>query len=77
MSFKELNLDKKIITALEDLGYINPSDVQREAIPYLLKGNDLIVKSKTGSGKTAAFSIPACEIVDTEENDVQVLILVP
>ncbi|MGL4740920.1 MAG: DEAD/DEAH box helicase [Sarcina sp.] len=77
MSFKKLNLDNKIITALEDLGYINPSDVQREAIPYLLKGNDLIVKSKTGSGKTAAFSIPACQIVNTEENDVQVLILVP
>lgn len=77
MSFKKLNLDKKIITALDNLGYFEPSDVQRETIPYLLDKKDIIVKSKTGSGKTAAFSIPACEMVVTEESNVQVLILVP
>lgn len=77
MNFNKMNLDKKIITALDNLGYTTPSDVQREAIPYLLDEKDVIVKSKTGSGKTAAFSIPACEMVVTEESDVQVLILVP
>ena len=77
MSFKKMNLDKKIITALENMEYNTPSDVQRETIPYILNKKDVIVKSKTGSGKTAAFSIPACEMVVTEESCVQALILVP
>lgn len=77
MSFRNLKLDKKIITALDNLGYDTPSDVQREAIPFLLDSKDVIVKSKTGSGKTAAFSIPACESISVEESNVQVLILVP
>ena len=77
MSFKKLNLDTKIIVALDNLGYVTPSDVQREAIPYLLDKKDIVVKSKTGSGKTAAFSIPACEIAVLEERTVQVLILAP
>ncbi len=76
-NFKNLGLDDKIIKALDNLGYTMPSDVQREAIPYILNKKDIIVKSKTGSGKTAAFGIPTCEIVEVEDREVQALILVP
>ncbi|MGL4990842.1 MAG: DEAD/DEAH box helicase [Sarcina sp.] len=77
MDFNKYKLDKKIIEALGNLGYDEPSEVQKEAIPYMLQGKDIIVKSKTGSGKTAAFSIPACELVNVEQSNIQALILVP
>lgn len=76
-NFRNLGLDVSIVKALTNLGYISPSDVQREAIPYLLDRKDIIVKSKTGSGKTAAFGIPTCQVVEVENREVQALILVP
>lgn len=76
-NFKEYNLSSEIIKALDGIGYKKPSDVQSKVIPEVLKGNDVIVKSQTGSGKTAAFAIPLCEKVDWEENKPQVLILTP
>ncbi len=76
-SFTTFSLDKPILKALEDIGYQEPTTVQQKVIPPLLDGNDLIVQSKTGSGKTAAFAIPICEKIEWEENKPQALILTP
>ena len=62
--FEEFNLDKNIIKSLKNIKYEIPSKVQSKVIPQLLNNKDIIVKSKTGSGKTASFAIPLCEKVD-------------
>ena len=58
MHFNELKLDEKILQAIEQLGYTEPTEVQQKVIPVALKKQDILVKSKTGSGKTAAFATP-------------------
>ncbi|MEI4620528.1 DEAD/DEAH box helicase [Bacillus cereus] len=76
-SFKEYALSKEIIRALTSLKYENPTEVQGKVIPVALEKKDLVVKSQTGSGKTASFGIPLCEMVKWEENKPQALILTP
>lgn len=76
MKFSELNIGNDILRAIDDLGYERPSPIQEESIPHLLEGYDLIGKSKTGSGKTAAFSIPIIENIETN-GVTQALILCP
>lgn len=76
-NFKNMKLSEEILKALKNLGFEKPSEVQQEVIPYMLKKRDLVVKSQTGSGKTASFGIPLCELVNIEENKVKALILVP
>lgn len=76
-SFKDYQLSEVIVHSLESLGYQHPTDVQNKVIPIALEKKDLVVKSKTGSGKTAAFGIPICELVEWEENKPQALILTP
>lgn len=76
-SFKDYKLSEEIIRALDSLGYDKPTDVQSKVIPIALEERDLTVKARTGSGKTAAFGIPLCELVDWEENKPQALILTP
>ncbi|MDV2683638.1 DEAD/DEAH box helicase [Alkalihalophilus lindianensis] len=71
------DLSQEIKQALQLLNYVKPTDVQREVLPVALKHNDLIVKAQTGSGKTAAFAIPLCELVEWEENKPQALVLTP
>lgn len=75
--FEEFNLDKNIIKSLKNIKYEIPSKVQSKVIPQLLNNKDIIVKSKTGSGKTASFAIPLCEKVDINNNSVQGLIIAP
>lgn len=75
--FEEFNLDKNIIKSLKNMKYEIPSKVQSKVIPQLLNNKDIIVKSKTGSGKTASFAIPLCEKVDINNNSVQGLIIAP
>lgn len=77
MNFKQLKLSKEIQMALQKLGYTHPLPVQSKVIPSMFNNENLIVKSKTGSGKTAAFGIPLCEMVEWEEKAPQALILVP
>lgn len=77
MHFKELKLDEKILRAIEQLGYTEPTEVQQKVIPVVLEKQDVLVKSKTGSGKTASFATPLCELVDWEENKPQALVLTP
>ena len=76
-NFEEFNLNKDILKALYNLKYKNPTKVQSEVIPNFLKNKDVIVKSKTGSGKTASFAIPICQSVDINNNSVHGLIIVP
>ncbi len=61
MNFSELGLNPAILSAVEATGYTTPTDVQQRAIPAALQGGDLLVSSSTGSGKTAAFVLPALE----------------
>jgi len=75
--FKDYQLSNEIIRALDGLGYTAPTEVQTKVIPIALQGHDLVVKSQTGSGKTAAYGIPLCERVDWNENKPQALILTP
>lgn len=75
--FKKYNLCDEIIKALDGIGYTNPSDVQSKVIPEIILGKDIVVKSQTGSGKTAAFGIPLCEKVLWNDSKPQVLILTP
>lgn len=76
-NFNKYNLSDELIKAIGDLGYKSPSEVQNEVIPEIMLNKDLIVKSQTGSGKTAAFAIPLCEKCDWNENSPQVLVLSP
>ena len=59
MNFKELGLEPKIIQAIEELGYEEPTPIQAMAIPPILEGRDLVGSAQTGTGKTAAFALPA------------------
>lgn len=75
--FREFKIGEDILKSIEGLGYKKPSEVQEKVIPEIFLNKDVIVKSQTGSGKTAAFGIPLCEKVNWEENSPQVLILTP
>lgn len=75
--FEQFGLSKEIIEALTMLGYTTPTSIQQEAIPPALAGKNVVAKSKTGSGKTAAFAIPIVELVDWEENAPQAIVLEP
>jgi superfamily II DNA/RNA helicase len=77
MKFKDYPLDNQIKRALSELGFQSPLEVQEEAIPKILEGRDLTVKSRTGSGKTGAFAIPICEMIDPELDSVQAVIMAP
>ncbi|WP_373898107.1 DEAD/DEAH box helicase [Haloimpatiens sp. FM7315] len=77
LNFNEFDLDEKILDAIEKLGYKRPTEVQSLVIPSVLKDKDLIVKSQTGSGKTASFGIPICEKIEVEEREPQALVITP
>lgn len=76
-SFEDYKLSREIKKALALLKYETPTEVQSEVIPKALDKQDLIVKSQTGSGKTAAFGIPLCEMIEWEGENPQALILTP
>lgn len=76
-NFKDYKLSKDILRSIEMLNYKSPTNVQEQVIPVALENKDVLVKSQTGSGKTASFAIPLCELVDWEENKPQALILTP
>ena len=58
MSFRSLGLDAKILHAVQDAGYTEPTPIQTAAIPPIIAGHDLIGIAQTGTGKTAAFTLP-------------------
>lgn len=75
--FSQFGLSAEIIETLTMLHYMEPTPVQTEVIPIALQKSDIVVKSQTGSGKTAAFAIPVCEMALWEENLPQALVLEP
>ena len=75
--FTELGLSPELLKAIEKLGFEQASPIQAEAIPILMAGRDVVGQSQTGSGKTAAFAIPAIEKTDPQVRAVQSLILCP
>lgn len=75
--FTDYQLSDEIIQALDQLNYDTPTDVQSKVIPLAQQKKDLIVRSQTGSGKTAAYGIPICEFVDWQENKPQAIVLTP
>jgi ATP-dependent RNA helicase DeaD len=76
--FKQLGLSKEITDSLEQIGYKNPTEIQEKAIPAILSGkNDLKAFAQTGTGKTAAFSLPIIEQIDTDFKQTQAIILSP
>ncbi|MCS7199480.1 MAG: DEAD/DEAH box helicase [Caldimicrobium sp.] len=77
MLFKDFGLSKEFLAGIGALLYETPTEVQKEVIPQVLLGKDLIVQAQTGTGKTSAYGIPVVERVTPKVRGVQALILVP
>ena len=77
MQFKELQLSEELLKAIEHLNYAEALPVQEKVIPLLLNNQDVLVQSKTGSGKTASYALPEIEKIDWLCNEPQVLVLTP
>ncbi len=80
ITFRDLGLRPEILRGLDDLGYEEPTPIQRETIPLLLQGKDLLGQAATGTGKTAAFALPALQAIEIDQEgpiSPSVLILVP
>ena len=82
MHFNELNIVQPILKAIEEEGYTQPTPIQEQAIPHILKGHDLLGCAQTGTGKTAAFSIPILQLISeqthqTGKRKIRSLILTP
>jgi|TARA_X000000950_G_scaffold49185_1_gene57481 ATP-dependent RNA helicase RhlE len=80
MSFNKLGLSPALLKAIQGQGYTKPSEIQKEAIPEILKGNDILAGAQTGTGKTAAFALPLLHMLQNAESKrrrVRVLVLVP
>lgn len=77
LKFKELSLSKEMNKAIAELGYEEATPIQSEAIPQMLQGLDVIGQAQTGTGKTAAFGIPAIENLIAQGKKIQVLVMCP
>ena len=77
MTFKDLGLPEFILNAVSDLGFETPSPIQQICIPHLLEGRDVLGMAQTGSGKTAAFSLPILAKIDPTEKHPQLLVMAP
>ncbi len=75
--FKEMNLSKEILKAVEQMGFEEATPIQSKTIPIILEGKDLTAQAPTGTGKTCAFGIPLIERVDKSDDNIQVLIICP
>jgi ATP-dependent RNA helicase DeaD len=78
ITFQDMGLSQPVFDAISDLGYINPTPIQQQAIPVLLKGTkDFVGLAQTGTGKTAAFGLPLLSLIDTSIKQVQGLVICP
>jgi len=76
-TFRDLALREELLKVLTDLGYESPSPIQAATIPHLLEGRDVLGQAQTGTGKTAAFALPALQRLDLRKSKPQVLVLAP
>ena len=77
LNFTELSLSSEIQKAVGDMGFVEATPIQSEAIPVLLEGHDVIGQAQTGTGKTAAFGIPLLELIDTRDKVTSALVMCP
>ncbi len=77
ISFQSLGLSDTRVSLLEAMGFVSPTNIQEQAIPLLLAGSDVVGQSQTGTGKTAAYSLPILEQINTKDPKVQALVLTP
>ncbi len=81
MTFSDLNLDPSILKAIEDSGYTQPTPIQTQAIPAVLNGQDVLAAAQTGTGKTAAFTLPILHLLNqkppAKSNQVRTLVVTP
>src|SRR2546422_6090656 len=77
IGFSDLNLSPELIKAIAERGYTHPTPVQAKAFGPVMAGKDIIVRSKTGTGKTAAFGIPLLEKIPIGDRGVRAMILCP
>jgi len=77
ITFKDLQLSGNMQKGIEDIGFEEPTPIQSQAIPFIMEGRDVIGQAQTGTGKTAAFGIPALEMIEPDVMRVQVLVLCP
>ena len=77
VSFRDLGLGPAVLAAVHDAGYTHPTPIQREAIPLALSGRDMIGLAHTGTGKTAAFTLPIIDRILSGPKRTRVLILTP
>lgn len=77
ITFRDFPLSEAIQRAVAEVGYTEPTPIQAQSIPMILEGKDVIGRSHTGTGKTAAFGLPAIEMIDPDLEGVQVLALCP
>ena len=75
--FRELGLSEELLRTLDELGYVDPTPIQEQAIPELLAGKDVIGQAQTGTGKTAAFGLPMLQYLDGNSAETQALVLTP
>jgi ATP-dependent RNA helicase DeaD len=75
--FEQFGLSAELLQALKEVGYETPSPIQLKTIPVLLSGKDIVGQAQTGTGKTAAFALPALQKLETASRKAQVLVLVP
>ena len=75
--FNEMELQAPILRAIEELGYEEMTPIQAQAIPIVLEGRDIVGQAQTGTGKTAAFSIPILQKVDPKVKGLQAVVLCP
>ncbi len=76
-TFAELNLAPAVFKVINEVGYETPSPIQAQSIPPLLEGRDLLGQAQTGTGKTAAFSLPLLSRIDPKQKHPQILVLTP
>lgn len=76
-TFASLGLSEPILKAVEESGYIQPTEIQLQSIPHLLAGRDILGKAQTGTGKTAAFALPLLSRLDASIKQPQILVLTP
>ena len=77
LSFESFGLSDNILKVIDEIGYESPTAIQEQCITYLLDGHDVIGQAQTGTGKTAAFTLPLLDRIDLKNNQVQLLVLAP
>ena len=77
MEFKNLGIVEELVHTISEIGYLKPTEVQEKTVPHILKNENVIVKSKTGTGKTLAYALPLIQKINRKEKGIQALVICP